>query len=619
LTQVRVDILPRTPDKNMIEKGHTMPKPTSPNPREQPKNRLFWKIGFVYLFVLLLVLVVLDTYVVRALKHEYLEAAFAQLESLSHLALHKPPQSMQDSELREWARWLAQSRVRVTLVASDGTVLADSDENPSHMENHRDRPEIRTALSSGSGRAVRYSATLKHDLVYFAERFDPGSGSPLVMRFSLPVYRLDEGVAAFRRRLWGLSLLILALTGGISLLFFRRASNRIGRLTEFSRRVAEGDFRPMPLETTNDELADLSRTLSQTASELDNTIKTLTDERNQSAAILASMQEGVIVVDNGQRVTFCNAAFRQAAGVADGGYEGQPILEFIRHSDLLSMIQQALTGKTVIHGEIVVGSIRTRSFDVTATPVQSEAAKTGAVMVLHDITEIRRLERARRDFVANVSHEFRTPLTAIQGFAETLLEGALEDAGNRRRFIEIIHDHARRLARLTDDLLRLAQVEAGKLNLEFRQINVSEIVQPCLETSRVKAAQKELKLDMESADPPPRLTGDLRCLQGVLQELLDNAIRYSSPGGRIVIKTGCKDSEVMIAVSDTGIGIPKADQDRIFERFYRTDPARSRESGGTGLGLSIAKHMIEAHGGRIRVDSEVGKGSTFTLFLPISV
>jgi len=375
----------------------------------------------------------------------------------------------------------------------------------------------------------------------------------------------------------------------------------------------------MPLEATKDELADLSRTLSQTASELDRTIKTLTDERNRSAAILTSMQEGVIVVDNAQRVTFCNAAFRQAAGVANQGWENRPILELIRHSDLLSMIQQALTEKKVVHGEIVVGSVRTRSFDVTSTPVQSEAAKTGAVMVLHDITEIRRLERARRDFVANVSHEFRTPLTAIQGFAETLLEGALEDAGNRRRFIEIIYDHARRLARLTDDLLRLAQVEAGKLNLEFRPFNVSEIVQPCLETSRIKAAQKDLQLDLENADSLPRLTGDLRCLQGVLQELLDNAIRYSSPGGRIVIKTGLKESDVIIAVSDTGIGIPKADQDRIFERFYRTDPARSRESGGTGLGLSIAKHMIEAHGGKIRVDSEVGKGSTFTIFLPIFV
>ncbi|MBP1609596.1 MAG: hypothetical protein H6Q04_1831, partial [Acidobacteria bacterium] len=208
------------------------------------KIRLFWKIGLVYLFMLLLVLILLDTYVVRALKREYLEAAFSQLESLSRVALAKPPESLANSELMSWATWLAKSGVRVTLVANDGKVLTDSDENPAIMENHHERPEIRTAFSLGSGRAVRYSATLNHDLVYFAQRFNLKSEPALIMRFSLPVFRLDEGVAEFRKRLWGISLLILVLTGGASLYFFRRVSNRIVRLTEFSRRVAEGDFRP---------------------------------------------------------------------------------------------------------------------------------------------------------------------------------------------------------------------------------------------------------------------------------------------------------------------------------------------------------------------------------------
>jgi two-component system phosphate regulon sensor histidine kinase PhoR len=436
------------------------------------------------------------------------------------------------------------------------------------------------------------------------------------MRFSLPVYRLDEGIAEFRKRLWSTSLLILVLTGGVSLYFFRKVSNRIGRLTEFSRRVAEGDFRPMSLERSNDELADLSSTLNQTALRLDKTIRTLTEERNQSAAILASMEEGVLLISTDQRVIFCNSAFCQAAGVTNAHWEGRPVVELIRNSDLLSMIQKALIGNEVIHGEVVVGSIRTRSFAVTSAPVQSDALISGAVMVLHDISEIRRLERARRDFVANVSHEFRTPLTAIRGFAETLLEGALEDAENRRRFIEIIHDHALRLGRLTNDLLRLAQIEAGQLQLEIQPITVASILDPCIETTRVKAAQNGLTLEVQCTPDSPVLLGDLRSLQGVLQEILDNAMRYSSEGGRILVNTAVQESEAVISVSDTGIGIPKADQERIFERFYRTDPARSRESGGTGLGLSIAKHLIEAHGGRIKVESEVGRGSTFYVYLP---
>jgi two-component system phosphate regulon sensor histidine kinase PhoR len=584
--------------------------------RSSPQNRLFWKIWIIYLVMLLLVLAVLDIFVVRSLKREYLDAAFSQLESLSRLALTRPPQSSAPSEVAQWSRWLARSGVRITLISNDGKVLADSDENPERMENHRERPEVRDAFSTGSGRAVRYSKTLGHDLVYVAKRFELRTELPLVMRFSLPVYRLDEGVAGFRKRLWSISLLVLALTGGASLLVFRRISNRIKHLTEFSRRVAEGDFRPMSLKPTNDELADLSRTLNQTALKLDRTIHTLTEERNQSAAILASMEEGVVVIDTDQRVIFSNNAFCRAAGVSSTGWEGRPVLELIRHSDLLDMIQKALAGDKVIHGEVVVGSVRTRSFAVTCAPVRSDGSTTGAVMVLHDITEIRRLERARRDFVANVSHEFRTPLTAIRGFAETLLEGALEDNANRGRFIGIIHDHAMRLARLTDDLLRLAQIEAGQLLLEFQPITVSAIVEPCIETTRVKTRQKELLLEVQLADGLPSVLGDVRSLQGVIQELLDNAIRYSSTGGLITIKTSLKESEVVISVSDTGIGIPKADQERIFERFYRTDPARSRESGGTGLGLSIAKHLIEAHGGRIKVESEVGKGSTFYICLP---
>ena len=583
---------------------------------KKSKNRLFWKAGLLYLLMLLLVLIILDTYVVQTLKREYLEGAFSQLESLSRVALRKPPQSLNAAGLTEWSRWWAQSGIRVTLVANDGTVLADSDENPAKMENHRERPEIRAAFSTGSGRAVRYSATLGHELVYSAHRFDLNN-SPLIMRFALPVYRLDEGVAEFRRRLWSISLLILVLTGGISLYFFRRISNRIRRLNAFSRRVAEGDFRPMLLEPTNDELADLSSTLNQTALRLDKTIRTLTEERNQSAAVLASMEEGVLVISPDQRVIFCNNAFCQAAGVSNTHWEGRPVVELIRNADLLSMIQKALAGNQVIHGEVVVGSIRTRSFAVTSAPVHSGALISGAVMVLHDISEIRRLERARRDFVANVSHEFRTPLTAIRGFAETLLEGALEDVENRRRFIEIIHDHALRLGRLTDDLLRLAQIEAGQLQLEIQPITVANIVEPCIETTRVKAAQKGLTLEVQCAPDSPTLKGDIRSLQGVLQEILDNAVRYSSEGGRIRIHTAVQESQAVISVSDTGIGIPKADQDRIFERFYRTDPARSRESGGTGLGLSIAKHLIETHGGRIKVESEVGRGSTFYIYLPI--
>jgi two-component system, OmpR family, phosphate regulon sensor histidine kinase PhoR len=591
------------------------PVPASAMPAS--KNRLFWKIGLVYLFMLLLVMIILDIYVVRALRLEYQAAAFSQLESLSRVALKKPPKLQDLSALREWTAWLSQSGIRVTLISSEGKVLADSDEDPARMENHSDRPEILNALSAGSGYAVRYSATLRRDLVYFARRFDSESGQTLVMRFALPLYRLDEGVNAFRTRLWSVSLLILVLTGGASLLFFRTVSNRIGRLNEFSRRVAQGDFRPMFIERSNDELSDLSRTLNQTASKLDQTIRTLTEERNQSAAILASMEEGVAVIDSAQRIIYCNRAFRQAAGIPEAPVEGRLVVEIIQHADLLTLIDSALTKAEIIHGEVVVGSVRTRSFAVTSAPISSEGSVIGAVMVLHDISEIRRLERARRDFAANISHEFRTPLAAIQGFAETLLDGALDDSANNRRFIQIIHDNAIRLGRLTEDLLKLARIEAGQLQLEIQPVAIARIIESSIETTRVKADQRNLVVESNCKPDLPMLKGDARALQEILLNLLDNAIRYSSPGGRIKVSAEIAGMEMMLSVSDAGIGIPKADQDRIFERFYRADAARSRESGGTGLGLSITKHLIEAHGGRIKVESEVGRGSTFYVFLPL--
>jgi two-component system phosphate regulon sensor histidine kinase PhoR len=238
------------------------------------------------------------------------------------------------------------------------------------------------------------------------------------------------------------------------------------------------------------------------------------------------------------------------------------------------------------------------------------------VLVLHDISELRRLERVRRDFVANVSHEFKTPLTAIQGFAETLLGGALDDTANRKRFVEIIRDHSARLARLTDDLLKLSLIEAGKLELEFRPVKVAGLLDSCLETTRLKAAQKQLTLSVECPASLPAVRGDARRLAEVLQNILDNAVQYTAEGGTISIRARAEDHLVRIAVSDTGIGIPRDEQQRIFERFYRVDAARSREAGGTGLGLSIAKHLVEAHGGRIEVESEVGQGSTFSVLLP---
>lgn len=582
------------------------------------RGRLFWKFGLSHLALFLLVIAAVDIYVVRALRREYINAALGQLQSLSRLAETKPPGSADGAALKEWVSWMAGSRARVTLVAPDGRVLADSDEDPARMDNHIGRPEVSAALLKGTGQAVRFSATLGHDLVYLAVRQKSADGQPLIIRFAVPLERLSLALSEFRGNLWIVSLVILFLAGSISLFYFRSLAARIERLKDFSSRVAAGDFRLLPVDRSRDELASLAGTLNKTAAQLDGIVRTLKEERNQSAAVLASMTEGVIVVDDGQRVIFCNSAFCRAVGIEDSSWEGHPVTEVVPIADLLTCLEKARGADVPITADITVGSVRTSSFAVTVAPMRSGSANSGAVMVLHDITDLRRLERARRDFAANVSHEFRTPLTAIQGFAETLLAGAMDDPEHSRKFLEIIRENAARLGCLTEDLLKLARIEAGKLDIERSPVAVALIVEPCLETARLKAKEKDLILTATyGADLPP-VMGDLVSLRQVLQNLLDNAVRYSPPGARISIDAQALKNEVVISVSDQGPGIAKAEQERIFERFYRADAARSRDSGGTGLGLSIAKHLVELHGGRLRVQSEIGLGATFQVFLPVA-
>ena len=589
------------------------------SPARRTKNSLFWKMGLAYLIPLFLMLAVLDAYTVRMLKKENLAAAYDQMESLAAIALEKFPTDEDSSSLEKWVLWTTAGGVRVTIISADGEVLADSDSDPAEMENHGNRPEVREAFLRGSGRAVRSSETVHSDLVYMARRFNGGNGRMLTLRLSLPLHRLDESVHAFRQRQWGVSLCLLALTGCASLFFFRALSNRIRRLREFSDRVARGDFRLMPVESNNDELSALSDTLNRTAARLDGTIRALTDEREQSAAILSSMDEGVVVVDSGRNIIFCNLAFRRAVGVADADYRGRHLVELARHLDIEPLFQNTLRGGEIVRGEVTTGFARQGSYAVTTAPIHSGDLISGAVMVLHDISEIRRLERARRDFIANVSHEFRTPLAVIQGFAETLLDGALEDVENGRRFSKLIYEQSMRLNRLTDDLLKLSQIEAGRFMAELRPAAFGPILESCIESARIliHSEQKELTLELEYPPLLPPLYADTRSIEEILQNLLGNAIRYTPGGGRIRVNAAAVDGEMVLSVSDTGIGISSAEQLRIFERFYRTDAARSRESGGTGLGLSIVKHLVEFHGGRVEVESKIGHGATFRVFLPL--
>jgi len=601
------------------------------------RARIFWKIGLTYLALLLGALLAVNFYSAEVLRREYIRTANDELASLLNLGQARPPAIDNLPQLRSWVGWMSQSGARISVIDSSGNVLADSAQDPDTMDNRSDRPEVQQAFASGQGQSLRLSANSERQTVYQAMRYQPHGGTPVVIRAAKPLASLDIALGALQRRLLAASLVIFLIGLIASLMISRMFSARVERLTEFSKRVAEGDFRPLPADSSSDELAELGSSLNETARRLESEIRLLSGERNRSSAILRSMVEGVAVIDANERLVFCNRAFSEILNIDSKSSEGRPLIEVVRNSELTGLIRKALDGEEGLQSDIVTGIVLQQSFSVTAAPVKAleptagalstserfasnfpSQRPSGAVVVLHDVTELRRLERVRQDFVANVSHEFKTPLTAIQGFAETLLGGALEDPKNNRRFLEIMRDHANRLARLTDDLLKLARIEAGKLELEFSPVGVIEFVERCAETALMKASRKQITLDIEIPPGLPAVRGDASLLRDVLQNLADNAIQYTPPGGRITVSARVNSGEMVIEVMDTGIGIPLIDQERIFERFYRVDAARSREAGGTGLGLSIAKHIIDAHGGRLWVTSTVGEGSRFYFSVPLA-
>ena len=588
------------------------------------QRRFFWKLALSFLALLVSVLFAVDFLAERALRQNYEDDQFQQMKALARAMRLNPlplksntPQTPEEiAALNTWVAANAAAGVRVTVISADGRVLADSQSETATMESHADRPEVKAALQAGEGRASRDSASMKEPLLYYAVRENLAGGIPMVVRLALPMRGFREPLGTFRRNLWMWSLLIFIAAGAFAMWVSRSYTDRIERLREFSRRVAEGDFRPLPSEGKRDSLEALGASLNQTAARLDRTIRTLTEERNLSAAILGSMIEGVAVVNGAERLVFTNPGFAEILGLDVPPVSGSSLLEVVRQTELIEAVRRVLGGEPRVEAEIATGTLRQHFFAATVASVRA-GETSGAVIVLHDITALRKLERIRRDFVANVSHEFRTPLTAIQGFAETLLGGAIDDPQNRERFLGIILEHSRRLARLTEDLLKLSQMDAEKLELEIRPVSVAQLVESCFETAQRRATDKGLTLSLNLPSQLPDVAADSRRIQEVLQNLLDNATQYTLPGGKIVLSAETRSEEVIFTVADTGIGIPQADQPRIFERFYRVDVARSREAGGTGLGLSIARHLVEVHGGRIWVESELGVGSKFHFSIPI--
>jgi two-component system, OmpR family, phosphate regulon sensor histidine kinase PhoR len=396
---------------------------------------------------------------------------------------------------------------------------------------------------------------------------------------------------------------------------FRRAfSRRIALLRTYVERLLEPQTAEEKLPSEDDELGQLAQSLQRTAPRIRELVESLKLEGSRREAILASMVEGVLAVDRDMRVTFCNHSFARTVGARIPVSQGMPLLELVRNPGLLEIMTKVLETGQRVERRLILPAARDHTFEVLAGPLAGPATR-GALAILHDVTELERLERVRKDFVANVSHELRTPLAAIRGYAETLLEGALEDQDNNRRFVEIIIAQTDRLTNIASDLLSLSELETGGAAREPHPVSVRAALESAMRTVETVARTRGVRIVGENLEEVHVLGQQLR-LEQVFVNLLDNAVKFNRPDGEVRVETHRLTGNVSISISDTGIGIPSQDLPRIFERFYRVDKARSRAMGGTGLGLSIVRHAIEQMGGSVRVESEVGQGTRFTLIIP---
>lgn len=515
------------------------------------------------------------------------------------------------------------NETRLTVMAVDGTVLADSHEDPWVMENHATRPEVIQALAEGRGRATRKSDTVGAMMMYVALVVtDPANEAEVVgvVRTALPLDTVDQRLDSLRESIFLSGLFASLIALGLGFVLARRFTRPLREIISSIRAISRGELdRSIEVES-KDEFGTLARAYNAMRARIREHNDTITADRNKTLAILSAMTEGVIAVDRSEEIVHLNAAAGRMFRVEPPDAIGRRLGEVIQHPELQYAVARTFESGDGRHGEIQLHSgMSAVIMELQSSGLRDRDGTTvGAVVVLHDVTEIRRLEEMRSDFVSNVSHELKTPLAAIKGLVESILEDEEMPETIRRRFLARVQRQADRLNSLVVDLLSLSRLEReAEIPEEETSVDLRRAILECVETHRPAAAQKKLNMHVDLTDEELRVPADHEAVRQIVDNLLSNAIRYTPADGDVTLRLGKRDGEALLEIEDTGVGIDPSHHERIFERFYRVDKARSRELGGTGLGLAIVKHVVRRLGGSIGLDSEVGKGSIFTIQIPL--
>ena len=578
-----------------------------------------WRIAVPYVLLILVSMLGLSAYLSNQIRNARLDELETQLladarlmaDGISIMLREQPDAETLDALAKHWSDLLGE---RVTILGSDGTVLGESHEDRAAMDNHLSRPEVQEALKTGAGSSIRFSDTVGYDMLYTAFPVrDEGGGAPLgIVRVALALSEIESEVGQLRRIVSTATIITLLIAVLLAITIAERTARPVRRLTRVAERMAEGDLDARLVPTSRDEVGQLTLTFNHMAEELREKVSILAQERGRLAAVLENMADGVLITDDSGQVQLINPAAAWLLSVNEASALGYSFAQVVRHHQLVELWERC-SEKGDEQVEAVEFTRYGLYLQVIVTPFQ-EADSRGYLVILQDLTRIRRLETVRRDFISNVSHELRTPLAGLKALVDTLRGGAMEDPPAAERFLERMDSEVDTLTQTVQELLELSRVESGQAPLRLVPTQVTDVLIMPIERLRPQAERAELEITVVVPPLTPLVLADAERVQQVVTNLVHNAIKFTPPGGTITVAVEPAGNEIVFSVSDTGVGIAPDDLPRIFERFYKADRARS--GGGTGLGLAIARHVVQGHGGRIRVESVEGEGTTFFFTLP---
>ena len=577
------------------------------------KRNLFLKIFISYLVIIFFSFLILNVFIKDEIRKVMTGKIEGELLTYAELIDLSSAQEM-SSQLRQIAKI---SGSRVTLVDVQGKVFADSEKNINQLENHFNRPEVQEARLKGKGKSIRFSQSLGVEMLYVAVPIQTKEQITGYVRLARPLHDVQSLVEKVYQKI----LLAICIVAIVSLLIALYISYRIAQpiraMERFTENLRQGEPSGSIILKTSDETKKLADNINYLVEELQSKIRLANAEKTKLMSALTSINEGVLILNAEEKIEFVSPALANILAGQYGDIYDQTLMEAFRNVDLQKAFQKfKQTGETVSR-EITLGSLDPVIMKVSISEVHGYPGEEKDMIVFHDVTRLKKLERIRTDFVANVTHEIRTPLTAIIGYLETLQSGAIHHPQDAQRFVDIMLKQAQRLNRLVEDLMTISKVELGEMNVLFEDVDLPDVLGGVMPLLEAKAAVKKITMENRVLGEMPQFKGDRDRLSQVFVNVLDNAVKFTSEGGSVIIDAEEKTGNVVVTITDTGAGIPREEIQRLGERFYRVDKTRSRDLGGTGLGLSIVKHLMLAHGGKMEVESQLGRGTKISLFFPI--